>query len=586
MVKIEKVIFGIILFIIFGVASSLIVSDDTFWQLLSGRYMMETKSLIRTDTFTLTFDAPRIEHCWLHDIIYYLIYSQSGYDGISLLKGLLVTLTATFLILTARSGPASVPSLLILTIPAFLLSHWAWLDRPQLWSFLAFAVLIYFIERYRKKPDRSIFYFLPVMVLWSNLHAGAILAFPVMAAYLAGEGVGLITGRSSLSRADYTRLVWLSIFMVLTTAVTPYTDFHILKALSRHVFKGGGFSGAQLPVVLRNLDWKGYSFSDYPIFAYACGVAAIIFGLGWRRFSFSHLILLLGLAFMALKGARHIPLFFFGCAAILPQYLDAVFQPVAVRFKPRMSRVFRWAVCFAGVSLVSTMVYQIYTKNGIFRTGLTEWQYPLKAVTFIQQHKLPAPLFNSRDWGGYLAWRLYPEYRVFWDARDTSQEMFVLGAQITNGDPNWHTALQDHGVKTLVIKPLEQLRGWSFGILKELAKSPYYAPVFADSFSLVFVRKDAVPRDWLRAHMLPRRVVDDTILSAADILIDDNPNRYAAYNEKFLIYNKREQHAKAFDALTMYLRLSPVRDPVGERIYRMYSSAIEKSRGKGKLKVK
>ena len=287
-------------------------------------------------------------------------------------------------------------------------------------------------------------------------------------------------------------------------------------------------------------------------------------------------MLLLGLAFMALKAARHIPLFFFGCAAILPQYLDAALQPVAARFKPAMNRVLKWAVCLAGVSLVSTTAYQIYTKNGFFKTGLTEWQYPLNAVTFIQQHKLPAPIFNSRDWGGYLAWRLYPEYRVFWDARDTSRKMFVLGAQITNGDPNWHTALQDHGVKTLVIKPLEQLRGWRFGILKELAKSPYYVPVFADQFSLVFVRRDAMSENWLGEYSLPKRVIDDTILSAADILINDNPQCYGAYNEKFLIYNKREQHTKAFDALAMYLRLTPVRDPAGERIYQMYSEAFDK----------
>ena len=239
MVKTEKAIFAFILCAILGVASSLIVSDDTFWQLQSGRYMLETKSLIRTDTFTLTFDAPRIEHCWLHDIIYFFIYSQSGYDGISLLKGLLVTLTATFLILTARSGPASVPSLLILTIPAFLLSHWAWLDRPQLWSFLAFAVFIYFLERYRKKPDRTIFYFLPVMVLWSNLHAGAMLALPVMAAYLAGEGAGMIFGRSRLSRIDYTRLWLFSFFLILASVITPYGDVHILSGLFRNIAKGG-----------------------------------------------------------------------------------------------------------------------------------------------------------------------------------------------------------------------------------------------------------------------------------------------------------------------------------------------------------
>ena len=42
---------------------------------------------------------------------------------------------------------------------------------------------------------------------------------------------------------------------------------------------------------------------------------------------------------------------------------------------------------------------------------------PVRAVDFIAEKSLPEPLFNPYEWGGYLIWRLYPDYQVFIDSR-------------------------------------------------------------------------------------------------------------------------------------------------------------------------
>ena len=576
MARIEKVLIGSVVIAIFGMASSLITSDDTFWQLQSGRYMAETGGLIRADTFTLTADAPRLEHCWLHDLIYYAIYEFSGYDGISILKGFLVAATAVVLIMAARLNCSSILMVFLFTVPVFLLSHWSWLDRPQLWSFLSFALLLYLCERYRKKPDRALFFFLPVMVLWSNLHAGAILAFPVMAAYLAGEGADMIAGRSGLSRADYIRLWCFCVFLALASLITPYGDVHILSGLFKHVTKGGGFSSEAALQQLHNLDWKGYSYADLPVFVYVIGAAVLLGGLNWKRFSFSHLFLLSGLAFMGYKHMRHIVLFYFGFAAIIPQYAEIAVNRFENRVPVILSRATRWACGLMAAGMIVYLSNAIYTYKGFFDTGLQEWRFPVKAANFIQEHKLPAALFNGREWGGYLAWRLYPGYRVFWDGRDTSENMFTLGVQITNGEPAWREALARYNVNTLVLLPCDLYQGRRFGLLKRLEESPYYDPVFADDFSLIFVRKNAVDSTWLRNHRLPRSVIDDTILAAAYLLTEDSPQRYFAFFEMFRVYNSREEHDKAIAALRTYLTLTPVRDPTGEQVYQMYSEAMKK----------
>jgi hypothetical protein len=44
--------------------------------------------------------------------------------------------------------------------------------------------------------------------------------------------------------------------------------------------------------------------------------------------------------------------------------------------------------------------------------------FPVAAVTAMEQHGSPGPVFNTYDWGGYLMWRL-PHLKVSLDGRNT-----------------------------------------------------------------------------------------------------------------------------------------------------------------------
>jgi len=81
--------------------------------------------------------------------------------------------------------------------------------------------------------------------------------------------------------------------------------------------------------------------------------------------------------------------------------------------------------------------------------------FPAAAVNFIQSQRPPQPIFNEYDWGGYLIWRLYPDYRVYIDGRadvygDQILEEFL---HVHDGKPGWHEFLDRHGVRTVLVKP-------------------------------------------------------------------------------------------------------------------------------------
>ena len=76
--RIERIVALLALTILCGVAVSEVHDFDLFWQLQSGRYILQTGSWIYRDIFTLAADAPRFEHCWLHDLIFYGAFRLGG----------------------------------------------------------------------------------------------------------------------------------------------------------------------------------------------------------------------------------------------------------------------------------------------------------------------------------------------------------------------------------------------------------------------------------------------------------------------------------------------------------------------------
>ncbi|MGD9250602.1 MAG: hypothetical protein PVG19_05235 [Desulfobacterales bacterium] len=575
--SILRIVTILYLLMVFGFAASEIGSGDTFWQLQTGRHIVDTGNVIRQDVFTITKDNPRIEHCWLHDVIFFQLYRISGYHAICILKGLLIAGMALALLLAANATGASKHYALSLSIPAVLLTEWAWLARPQVWSFLFFAVFIVFIERYRnRKLNNAIFFLAPLMILWCNLHAGAILAFPLLGAYLVGEGLDLVLKRSKLSGAAFKKFIGLFIIITAVTVITPYGPY-VLKSLYSHVFavKTGNLG----PVALKNLDWKRMTFQEFPLFYYAIGLTGLILLINWKRVAISHLILLAGLAYMGLNQGRQIVLFFFGIAALLPMYVETVFRWLLEKLNPKP----RLMLAGAGVTCLCVVVFllsmNVFQKKGLFDTGLKAWRFPTKAASFIKTQALPSNIYNSYEWGGYLAWELFPAYQVFWDARNTSFKTMRVGAQIANGDPGWDEHLDSYQIQTLIIMPCILSDGRRYAIIDRLLKTSAFSLVYADHNALVFVRNASVDSEWLREHKLPHSRIYETILSLTRQIADEDPRRYIPYFEMFRAYNSLGDHQKALQALGTYLQLNPEKDPTGENVYRVYAEAIAKSQG-------
>jgi tetratricopeptide (TPR) repeat protein len=144
--------------------------------------------------------------------------------------------------------------------------------------------------------------------------------------------------------------------------------------------------------------------------------------------------------------------------------------------------------------LVSNRLY--FSSDGLtsFGTGLS-WWFPERAMDFIAREKLPTQVFNSYEEGGFLLWKLGPQYGDFVDSRaipfgdDVFERMSHL-MQTSPDSAEWEQTADFYGINTVVF-PLARYTGLKYvsGVLPFYCNSEKWQPVYLDEVSAVFVRR-------------------------------------------------------------------------------------------------
>ena len=116
---------------------------------------------------------------------------------------------------------------------------------------------------------------------------------------------------------------------------------------------------------------------------------------------------------------------------------------------------------------------------------IEEQQFPKAAVDYLKQQRPPQPIFNEYAWGGYLIWRLYPDYRVYIDGRaDVFGDKLVAEfIQVNDGKPRWRELLQQYGTQTVLVKR-------DSAIASLLNDDSRWQKVFEDKQAVILVLKE------------------------------------------------------------------------------------------------
>jgi hypothetical protein len=455
---------------------------DFWWHLRIGRWMVENGRLPAADIFTFT----AVGHVWtdheyLTEILMWAVYSTAGLVVLCIAFGLITWFGFWLIYSQVRRQPFVIVGL-GLTLAAIAGSP-IWGPRAQMITFALSCLELYWLKGYLEGRSRALTFFPLVMVLWANLHGGWVIAFVWLGTALVSEVSLWFWDRTNLAHRMHVRfLLIVTTASVIAVAATP----HFLS-LYPYPFQTEGSVAQQQLIV----EWFSPNFHLTYLRPFEAMVMLVIVGFALRRPSLYELLLTIIALTLALQSARNIALFVAAVTPVLINSYSAAWQELA--------RARKWSFSlpprplFAAITAIALVVVAGATAlriaDGISpstQQKINADTYPIGAADWLAAHpEVGTRMYNQYGWGGYLAYRFYP---------DKNRRVFIFGEAALMGDqllnqyqdvqtlrPDWKKVLDSYHVDYIVYNRGEALSN-------VLATQPEWKLVYEDSVAVIYVR--------------------------------------------------------------------------------------------------
>jgi hypothetical protein len=462
---------------------------DLWWHLASGRYILENGRIPGTDPFSFTAQGgPWMNHEWLSQVIFYLLYRLGGLNLLVIFKSLLITLSA-WIVFRLAVWICRFPPLAALVVLLSLLcarTTFFFDVRPYIFSYLLAAVFLYCLDRFSRENSSSLVLLLvPLTFLWANLHA----AFPLG---LALTGVYLV---SSALRGRWKAAGTLACVLLASTLASGLTPF--------------GFKPLLYPLSFMKSDTFRAALSDWTppdllgnerAFGLFLALELLLAFLSRKTLRSEQVLVMSLMGLLGLSAVRHVFLACLLSAPILAGLLGSLFSEKYKSFSPGRPATVIYSSAFLLLAAASGIfIFKNSDPEGLLMEGRL---FPVEAVGFLKANPPPGRLFAPYEWGGYLIWKLYPDQKVFIDGRANSlytEKTYRDALDVMWGRPGWDEILAGYGVDFVLCNKMQVERGMLLP-WRLLHSSAEWQLVHSDDIAMLFTRRSPRNADFLRKY--------------------------------------------------------------------------------------
>jgi hypothetical protein len=528
--SISDVIFVIVLAIILSGKGSLLGDADTGYHIRAGEYIIGNLKVPDHEIFShISPPVKWTAHEWLSEVIFALIHRVSGLTGIVAAASILIASIYALLFKYLRSSGMNIIVAALVVALATGTSTIHWLARPHIFSLLFTLVWYMVLDTYQVKKKNYLYFLPPLMLLWVNLHAGFIAGFMLLAVYITGNLFKAIFVKKERQEASgrLKTLLLFSILCLLASLLNP-KGYDILlfpfrltsnKFIMDHVNE---FLSPNFHADLR--------------FEYMLLLMILVFGVSVMRLNVIETMLVLLFTHMSLFSARYIPLYAIILTPIIGKRLDDIITKKIIIKAPSPSpspargegnilstplrggdegegelsgfandrignslREKRLLKRFLAISdraaatdsktkgylwsVAASVIVIFLVFTGKVEYGFDRKKLPVDAVRFMKKEKITGNMFNNDEFGDFIIYAAWPEYKVFMDGRsdmygtERMKEYFkVIG--IKNG---WERVFEKYGINWVVYNADSPLTNF-------LLESKDWRLVYADKVANIFVK--------------------------------------------------------------------------------------------------
>ena len=463
---------------------------DFWWHIRIGQWMVENGRLPSTDIFTYTAQTHVwTDHEYLTEALMWLIYSKVGAIGISIFFGLITYAGFYLMYRQVRRQPFVIVAL-GLALGAVAGAP-IWGPRAQMITFALTCLELYWLQGYLSGRSRSLQFFPLVMVLWANLHGGWVIGFVWLGVSLAAELIGWVWEPSNPAHRAHVRfLAIITAASAVAVLATPHGFSLILYPFQTVA------SDAQQRLIV---EWFSPDFHQFYLRPFELMVLLLVAGFALRRPSLYEVLLSLAGLALALQSVRNLALFVAAATPVLINGYSEYWKEVskARGWKLTLPSQPIFAVVTAVVLLaivLTTLVHIAGETSPSHQQTLTATTYPVGAADWLAAHPdVGTRMYNQYGWGGYLAYRFYPQPNrrvfIFGEAALMGDDLLNRYEDVQTLRPDWKQILDQCQVDYIVYNRGEALAN-------VLAGDPAWRLVYSDSVAVIYVRG---PINWLLA---------------------------------------------------------------------------------------
>jgi hypothetical protein len=418
----------------------------------------------------------------------WLLWTHGGSVALSLAFGLL-TWWAFWFLYRMADGPRQPFVIVGIGLALGCIAGAAiWGPRSQMITFFLTCLELYWIDGYLRGRSRAIQWFPFVVLLWANLHAGFVIAFGWLGIALVAEAIPWLLDREDQARRAHLKTLGIvTAASAVAVAANPHGPLLYLYAIQTQ------FSDAQQKLIV---EWFSPDFHQLASKPFELMIALLLAGYSLRRPSLYQMLLTLASLALALQSVRHTVLFVAANTPALIAVYSDIWRTYGAPAWKRLTDSRNWNLQVPERAPVLAVVIVLVAGFVAYRAGPdlarqpadVKSTWPVAASDWLAAHpEVGTRMYNQYGWGGYLAYRFYPEQ---------NRRVFIFGEAALMGDqflneyqdvqtlrPDWQQVLDRYHVDYVVYNKGEALAN-------VLASEPdRWTLVYSDSVAVIYVRK-------------------------------------------------------------------------------------------------
>lgn len=469
---------------------------DFFWHLRTGYLILESGSIPNQDPYSFTaHGAPWEVQGWLFDLAMAYVHQGMGDTGLRLFFALWVVAALWVVHATVRLHLSDTSRALPVTLACAAGASMYFVARPLVATLVGFAFTLFLLLKYRR-TGRAVWLFgIPVvMAVWVNLHFGFVTGLGLIGLVFLGDTLsrGMPIDGAPFDKGRFTPALFMGVMLASFVALGANPDGYGALATMLEMTR---LSAGSVVV-----EWQSPDFHLPGPMGFLLPVALAILAnaLSRRRPDWIDLVLFFAMTGGALYSMRHMPLAAIALAPVIARGF-AGWSPLP--WSNRWLASLPASLRRRGGEDLGDRAYPLNIALGVLgvlailavRPLIQGWQdtrlrmaIPVEATEFLESRQLPGPILNEYATGGYLIWRLHPDWKVFVDGRYTPYPPQVIGdyMRMVHIGRGWMQLLDRYGIQTVLARAPDA------GFAQALVSSGRFRLVYQDAQFGVLIRSE------------------------------------------------------------------------------------------------